>query len=334
MVAVVGTSQSSFFEPMAMMRSLLVLFLVVGLWRPVHAEVVVVRDSIGPDSSATDGMGGGSTAHNGAIWTSPGMVFNMPQDGYVSQAKFVIFAVDQTLSQPENDLADILGYPMNVHIWTDGALGGADSFGQNPQLDLSTPGHIYSEVNSQTQSFITVQAFGETGPVGDPDLFTTFLVTVDLSSFDIQLQGGEEYVMGLIHNNAVNFITGGGTYRVSGSTFTGFEDVYMESIQVGTIPPPGYLVSQHGFSFEQYAGSLSIENGDHDVSQVINGNDFFEWQKGNSAKPLSAFDLNAWVLNYGEDFTVAAATATVPEPSSLLLTILGAILASGNCRRR
>ena len=319
---------------MNMMRSLLCLLLGFMLSQSVYAEVVVVRDSIGPDSSATDGMGGGSTAHNGSIWTSPGMVFTMPQSGFLNQAKFVIFAIDQTLSQPENDLADILGYPMNLHLWTDGVTGGADSFEQNPELDLSTPGHIFSEVNTQSQSFITVQAFGETGPVGDPDLFITFLVTVDLSSFDIQLQGGEEYVMGLIHNNAVNFITGGGTYRVSGSSFTGFEDVYMESIQVGTIPPPGYLVSQHGFSFEQYAGHLSIENGDHDNSQVVNGNDFLDWQKGNSAKPLSAFDLNAWMLNLGEDFTVAAASSTVPEPSGILLTILGVFLASSKCGRR
>ena len=58
-------------------------------------------------------------------------------------------------------------------------------------------------------------------------------------------------------------------------------------------------MSQHGASFEQYSGFLSIENGDHDGSQLVDNDDFMDWQRGNFAKPLSGFDLNAWVLTRG-----------------------------------
>ena len=57
---------------------------------------------------------------------------NAPVDGELTQARFVIFARDP-LNQPKNNLANIYGYPMEFHVWTDGVEGGADSFDENPQ---------------------------------------------------------------------------------------------------------------------------------------------------------------------------------------------------------
>jgi hypothetical protein len=65
--------------------------------------------------------------------------------------------------------------------------------------------------------------FGHTGPTGNPNEFTTFLLTVDLSSFNLVLEGGTQYVMGLIQDNESNFITNGGLFRISASRATGFE---------------------------------------------------------------------------------------------------------------
>ena len=154
----------------------------------LKADTLVIRDSIGADSSLTDGMPGGTADHDGADWGTPGSGSNCPEDGELAQARFVIFAYNGLGPDfaPENNLANIYGYPMEFHVWTDG-IGkvGVDSFDENPQ-GSAVQGHIEMNVNSSTQSFINVVPFGQTED--GPDMFTTFLVTIDLSSFNIALQ--------------------------------------------------------------------------------------------------------------------------------------------------
>jgi hypothetical protein len=175
-----------------------------------------------------------------------------PQDGKLTEARFVIFARGVGLA-PENNLANIYGYPMDFHVWTDGVEGGADSFDLNPRAS-QVPGHVDIEVNTPSESFITVVPFGQTGPVNE---FTTFLVTVDLSSFNLELEGGNQYVMGLIQDSN-NFITGDGFFRISASRATGFEDVF-RAWNTNPALRPGYLKSQLGNTFEQYAGAFIME---------------------------------------------------------------------------
>jgi hypothetical protein len=206
----------------------------VGVWgilfllpsSVLNASALVIRDSIGADSSLTDGMPGVITFHSGGDWGTPGLVLNAHEDGELSEARFVVFARNSA-NQPENNLANIYGYPMELHLWTDGIVGGVDSFDENPQ-GIAAPSHIDVDINSSTQSFVTIVPFGHTGPVSDPDMFTTYLVTADLSTFDIALEDGREYVVGIIQDEN-NFITGGGFYRLSASQATGFEDVFRDS---------------------------------------------------------------------------------------------------------
>lgn len=73
---------------------------------------------------------------------------------------------------------DIYTYQMEFHPWTEGILGGIDSYDQNPR-ENSVGGHVRVEVNSPVTSLITVQEWGITGPPQDPKMFSTFLVTVD-----------------------------------------------------------------------------------------------------------------------------------------------------------
>jgi hypothetical protein len=140
----------------------------------VNASTLVIRDSIGADSSLTDGMPGGATLHDGSVVNTPGLVVDVPEDGEMTQARFVIFALNG-LNLPENNLANIYGFPMEFHVWTDGIEVGADSFDENPQ-GLSVPGHLDIDVNTPTTSNITVAPFGVTGPPQNPNAFTTFLV--------------------------------------------------------------------------------------------------------------------------------------------------------------
>jgi len=89
-------------------------------------------------------MVGGLALHAGENWDTPGLVVSVPEDGKLSQARFVIFARNSA-NDPENSLANIYGYPMEFHVWTDGIQGGTDSFSQNPQ-GLAVAGHIQFDV--------------------------------------------------------------------------------------------------------------------------------------------------------------------------------------------
>jgi endoglucanase len=60
--------------------------------------------------------------------------------------------------------------------------------------------------------------------------------------------------------------------------------------------------------------------GDFDNDGDVDGADFLIWQRGESPDPLSTGDLTDWQANYGLS---SLATATVPEPSALVLASLG-----------
>jgi len=267
-------------------RSAILLSLFLGLpaeW--LEASSLVIRDSIGDGTTLTNGMPGGVTHHDGADWNTPGLVVTAPVDGELTEARFVIFARAGLVFPfpPENNLANMYGYPMKFNVWTDGVEGGPDSFRLNPrglvqQGEAGPAAHIKIPVNSPTTSFITIVPFGITGPSNE---FTTFLLTVDLSSFDLVLEGGQQYVMGLIQDNEDNFITGGGFFRISASRATGFEDVF-RAFNTNSSLRPGYLKTQLGNNFEQYAGAFTIApllDGDYDFDGDVDGADFLKWQR-------------------------------------------------------
>ncbi|MDZ4657317.1 MAG: hypothetical protein SH868_07020 [Bythopirellula sp.] len=304
------------------------------------ASTLVIRDSIGGGTTLTNGMPGGATVHNGLEWNTPGLVVTAQENGKLTEARFVIFARGPTpASLPENNLENIYGYPMEFHIWTDGVDSGADSFDLNPRGN-AVPGHIDIDVNTPTESFITVVPFGITGPSNE---FTTFLLTVDLSSFNLTLEGGEQYVMGLIQDTESNFITGGGFFRISASRSTGFEDLFRANNSNPAIRP-GYVKSQLGNSFEQYAGAFTLApllEGDYDFDGDVDGNDFLKWQRaygtsdsmadGDDSGTVGPEDLVIWQHHYGETAPLTSDSTAVPEPSCA--TLLLSLIVVGTLRR-
>jgi hypothetical protein len=76
----------------------------------------------------------------------------------------------------------------------------------------------------------------------------------------------------------------------------------------------------------------SVLPGDFDVDGDVDGFDFLKWQVGMSPNPFSQSDLAAWEANYGMVAPLAAASAAVPEPNSLLLSLIG-LLALSRLRR-
>ncbi|QEG33905.1 PEP-CTERM sorting domain-containing protein [Bythopirellula goksoeyrii] len=85
-----------------------------------------------------------------------------------------------------------------------------------------------------------------------------------------------------------------------------------------TIPNTPILAGDTGVS----AGSA-----DYDGDGDVDGNDFFEWQRGNSTNGLTPGDLELWQQQYGTN-PLTAAVGAVPEPSTAAILSLG-VLALG-----
>lgn len=305
-----------------MQRLILILFTLLLCPDAAFAGRMVLRDSI--DGSVFGNYIGGATNHEDDHWSTPGMVMDVPVYSQLTQVQVLIFARDE-LFLPENDLADIYGYPMEFHIWSDGTEGGDDSFAENGRGDESIPGHLSIDVNSPNSSYITVEEHGTVGPADSPKLFKTFLVTVDLSSFEIVLNGGQEYVVGVIQDNKENFLNGGGIFRQTASFYTGPEDMFQTDEQP-SILLPGYLNSQLGFGADQWAGTITVANGDFNGDGRIDGFDFLKWQRDlgqdistagtgadvNGNGTVDRGDLRVWELTSGYPSLGIA----VPEPAT------------------
>ncbi len=305
-----------------------------------HAASVILRDSIGPDTTLTDGLTGGSTLHFGALWFTSAFVLDVAEAGVLSGARVVVFGRDLD-NNPENDLLDIYDYSMDFHVWSDGIQGGPDSFFDNA-IGNAVGNHVNVSINSTSASVISVEEWGATGPPINPTMFKTFLVTIDLSSFGIALQSGQQYVAAVIDPD-LGPIDRGISFRVIASRATGFEDLYQQ-YDTNPLDRPGYLVSQHNFPFEQYAAKLTLGNGDFDGDDDVDGRDFLVWQRNfgfdagegnvapdsfgntNADRYIDGKDLAIWQATYGTSWAGSlSANATVPEPSGLVLLLLAAV---------
>lgn len=68
--------------------------------------------------------------------------------------------------------------------------------------------------------------------------------------------------------------------------------------------------------------------GDFDGNGIVNGLDFLKWQ----VDGLSQQDLQDWEDNYGMVAPLSAASTAVPEPSSVLLLLIGVLCFEGTSR--
>ena len=75
-------------------------------------------------------------------------------------------------------------------------------------------------------------------------------------------------------------------------------------------------------SFEVLAAGLA---GDFDGDGEVTAADYALWRSGASPDPLSTADFDAWRSNFGQQ-QATATSVTVPEPSAVLLGLIGALL--------
>ncbi len=74
--------------------------------------------------------------------------------------------------------------------------------------------------------------------------------------------------------------------------------------------------------------------GDFDDDSDVDGNDFLVWQTGGSPTPLSAEDLATWETNFPTSSSSATIVSSVPEPNTLILTLVSVFVYYGYGRRQ
>ena len=325
------------------MRLLPVLILCLSLASPAMAtRTVVLRDTIGTDSSASDGQAGASSSNSGEFGGHPGSVFIASHTGTLEEAKFVIF-VETSTNQPVHDAVQVKNdLSLTFNFWKDGLLGSGDTFEANPFGD-EVNGHTHIFVNDKVDELglVTIESFGQTGPPLNPANWTTFLVTVDLSSFGIQVTQGQEYVFSLIKD--LDDQNGGPlVFRQSGSALTlPLEDVWFTSNDPGNIP--GYVQTQQGASYHNFASSISLLalEADYNSDGTVNAADYTVWRDNYGATGNDPYDLGdgdgdgdtdgadflTWQRQFGmtlDDLASSPASSlAVPEPSATVLLLLG-----------
>jgi len=96
-------------------------------------------------------------------------------------------------------------------------------------------------------------------------------------------------------------------------------------------------VTRDNFVLFTSVEELNVPDGDYDYDGDTDGGDFFNWQRGfgsttdvaadnNGDAVVDAADLTPWVNNYGTNVAAIAAGAAIPEPSTLAILGLGALL--------
>lgn len=127
-------------------------------------------------------------------------------------------------------------------------------------------------------------------------------------------------------------------HHLNGSLFTTVLDVTPDFMPVDfESDDTGGFIQDFGAAGQHSVDSLRLEvikpsvgpEGDFDEDLDVDGSDFLKWQQDG----LTLADLQAWTTNYGTAAPALAASA-VPEPSAIILGMLGVMAGAGLLRKR
>ena len=183
------------------------------------------------------------------------------------------------------------------------AIGDLEAFGDNPAAQI---GSLQLAADFQ-QTATGSLAFDLAGPTAgtDFDRLSIFGSASLAGSLEVSLLEGFMPVAG--QSYPLIMATGG----ILGS----FDQVSVVS--------PG-MIFDWQLAYEATSVSILFDflPGDLNSDGAINGNDFLAWQRGESADPLSTAELADWQFDYNAAVSENSASQAVPEPSSLVLTMI------------
>ena len=301
------------------------------------AVEVVLRDTIGPDGSNTSDTNSmyAHTNLDSAAFSSPGVrVTNTSSKvGDLKEVRTVVL-VEESTGNPSNDLQRAKQIAIQFHAWQDGLEGTGDTFDEAPWSGQASLLIDYAS-NASLEVLST----------GNSNGYDTFLLTIDVTSLDIELHPGQEIVFSTVQTefvlqpDVILMSFSRSFYQVDDNFV---EDIY-QSITTRLEHRPGYVLSQlevNGFNYGAYA-SIEFLEADFDSDGDVDGDDFLEWQSnfgssgnapwesgdGDGDGDTDGDDFLVWQSQFGmtlDDLGAAGnAAGAVPEPSAcvLLLTL-------------
>lgn len=225
---------------------------------PLRAVEIVVTDRIG-DGSLVDEVSGalatgccnGGSAFPPDPYGSCGMVFTAPANGTLSVYAVSVhgggFSGTGTLADPYN--ADWFNFDYEVRVWSSVAAYFANPVGGDLFDPLSSTWWFHTPTNADY--------LDQTGTLTDNsgDVFAKHVFEFDLSSFEIPVNQGQEYVIAFI-------ALGGGSLGTAEQSFSLWNDpppasdVFANSEGLG----PDFL-NNLGAPFNHYGARLTMDDG-------------------------------------------------------------------------
>ena len=114
------------------------------------------------------------------------------------------------------------------------------------------------------------------------------------------------------------------THRVNrGGSFSYYPDGMLASFRYNIYPTLENIDT--GFRVAALPDPVCGANliGDFNLDCLVDGADFLLWQRGGSPEPFSPSDLADWQSQYGTIVPPLASSAAVPEPTSVLMLVIG-----------
>jgi hypothetical protein len=187
-------------------------------------------------------------------------------------------------------------------------VGDSQFFGQ--ELEVTNYDALGQKINYTTTSGLSVY-----GTISIPILFTIG------TSYDFQLSANATTasIFGpVINNSSMNLYAQSQlSLQLDSQLFSFPEDAdgdpAYKAYYCSEGSPPG---------FTPFLGEINLPTipGDFDYDGDVDGRDFLIWQRGESANPFSAGDLEDWQTNYGTG--LLSTVTAVPEPSTAIVAVL------------
>ena len=304
-----------------MVRPLLFGLLFCACSGQVFASTLINGDSIGPDNSLTNNLGGFGAGRSGADnFGEPAIEVTQSGTTLLDELRVIVFGTPAV-----NGNLDFGGFNYVARLWRkSNYLSGADA---EREVILGDPYNV-SLVQLDPLTTVPSPQFGDAAFTGPEipsydfrfDLSQATLIGSGTPAFDAPL-AADTWIVAFQSAHTLTF----GALGMSLSSSTSGSVPYFSQAFTGMVQHPrGILFDQDPIEF-RWGFNLSETSAyaDFDDDNDIDGFDFLKWQRGETPEMGSADELALWESQYGDTVPpLSALVASIPEPSTLLLSCL------------